>query len=115
MRSYLIEDLTPADVAKIGNKLKDKGLSGSLDGIYYIPIPQDLLDAEQHAHQTECGPHIFALELMADEDSGLAKLELLVRAQGKLRCSCVSYATAAQRAHVMDWLDTFLRELDISV
>lgn len=115
MRAYLIEDLTPADVAKIGQKLKDKGLSGSLEGIYYIPVPQALLNEEQQGHQAECGPHIFALELMADEDVGMAKLELLVRAQGKLRCSCVSYATAEQRAHIMDWLDTFLRELDISV
>lgn len=115
MRAYLIEDLTPADVAKIGQKLKAKGLAGSLDGIYYIPVPQELLNDEQRAHQTECGPHILALELMADEDVGLAKLELLVRAQGRLRCSCVSYATAEQRAHVMDWLDAFLRELDIAV
>ena len=115
MRAYLIEDLLPADIAKIGQRLKDKGLSGSLDGIYYIPVPQDLLNDEQRAHQAECGPHIFALELMADEDVGLAKLELLVRAQGKLRCSCVAYATTDQRAHVIDWLDTCLRELDISV
>ncbi len=115
MRAYLIEDLLPADVAKVSQRLKDKGLCGSLDGIYYIPVPEELLDDEQRAHQAECGPHIFALEALADEDAGALKLELLVRAQGKLRCSCVCYATPAQREHVVSWLDTLLRELDIAV
>jgi len=38
-----------------------------------------------------------------------------VRAQGKLRCSCVAYATPEQRAHIMDYMDNLLRELDITV
>lgn len=115
MRTYLIEDLTPGDVAKITDKLKENGWSGSLEGIYYLPVPEHLLNDEQREHAEECGPHIFALEAMADEDSGALKLELLVRARGKLRCSCVCYATAAQREHIVEFLDSLIRELDIAV
>jgi hypothetical protein len=113
MRSYLIEDLTPENMDLVAKTLKEKGLAGSLEGIYYLPIPAELLNDEQQAHQDECGPHIFALETL--DDAGSLKLELLVRARGKLRCSCVSYANPAQTEYITQHLDTFLRDLDISV
>lgn len=115
MRTYLIEDLLPADVKKVAARLAEKGMAGSLEGIFYLPVPQELLTDEQRAHAEECGPHIFALEAISDEDTGSLKLELLVRARGKLRCSCVAYATPAQREHIIDHLDAFIRELDIAV
>ena len=86
MRNYLIEDLSPESLACIAQRLKDRGLAGPLTGIFYLPVPPELLNEEQQAHQDECGPHIFALELI--EEPGSRKLELLVRARGRLRCSC---------------------------
>lgn len=112
MRTYLIEDFLPEQLVLVRQRLQGKGLSGSLDGIYYLPVPENLLSGEQRAHLGECGPYIFVLEV-PDETS--LKLELLVRAQGKLRCSCVMYATPEQRAHIMDFLDAFIRDMDISV
>ena len=112
MRTYLIEDFYPEQLALVRQRLQEKGLSGPLEGIYYLPVPLELLTDEQRGHLGECGPYIFVLEI-PDESS--LKLELLVRAQGKLRCSCVLYATPAQRSYIMDHFDTFLRELDISV
>ncbi len=112
MRTYLIEDFRPEQLELVCQRLAGLGLSGSLDGIYYLPVPLDLLTSEQREHHGECGPYIFVLEI-AGETS--LKLELLVRAQGKLRCSCVMYATNEQRAHIMDYLDNLLREMDISV
>lgn len=112
MRTYLIEDFFPEQLLAVRQRLSDKGLSGSLDGVYYLPVPEKLLNDEQCAHKGECGPYIFVLEAV-DETS--LKLELLVRAQGKLRCSCVMYATSEQRAYIMDFLDAFIREMDISV
>ncbi|MBU1230875.1 MAG: hypothetical protein KKA55_03760 [Proteobacteria bacterium] len=112
MRNYLIEDLYPEQMELVRKRLDESGLAGSLEGIYYLPVPEDLLAEEQREHQGQCGPYIFVLEIL-DETS--LKLELLVRAQGKLRCSCVMYATPAQRSHIMDFLDVFLRQLDISV
>lgn len=112
MRTYLLEDFRPEQLEQVCQRLTGMGLAGSLDGIYYLPLPLDLLTDEQRQHHGECGPYIFVLEI-PDETS--LKLELLVRAQGKLRCSCVMYATPEQRAYIMDYLDEFLRELDISV
>jgi len=112
MRTYLVEDFRPEQLELVCQRLAAMGLSGSLDGIYYLPLPLDLLTDEQREHHAECGPYIFVLEVSGETS---LKLELLVRAQGKLRCSCVMYATAEQRAHIMDYLDGFLRELDISV
>jgi hypothetical protein len=111
MRCYLIEDFYPEHIARIVAALKDKGYAGSLEGVFYLPMPERLLTEEQRAHAVECGPHFCALEV--DEES--LKLELLVRAANKLRCACVMYATAEQREYIIDFLDSFIRELDISV
>lgn len=113
MRCYLIEDFYPEQLQKITAALSDKGLAGSLDGIFYLPVPETLLTEMQREHAEECGPHIFVLEAM--EDEGTLKLELLMRAQNKLRCECVMYATPAQREYIISFLDDFIRHLDISV
>ena len=110
MRAYLVEDLYEEDVAKIEEALKSLGLAGPLEGIYYLPLPEDLLDDEQREHAKECGPHILGLEIHPDA----LKMELLVRARGRLRCSCVKYCNPAQRAHMIDYLDGFVRDLGVS-
>jgi len=113
MRCYLIEDFYPEQLKKVTAALADKGWAGSLDGIYYLPVPKELLSDVQRDHADECGPHIFVLEAL--EDTGALKLELLVRAKNKIRCECVKYATPAQREHIISFLDDFIRRLDISV
>lgn len=113
MRCYLIEDFYPEQLQKITAALSGKGWAGSLDGIFYLPVPETLLTETQRKHAGECGPHIFVLE--AVEAEGTLKLELLVRAQNKLRCECVMYATPAQREYIISFLDDFIRHLDISV
>jgi hypothetical protein len=112
MRTYLLEDFLPEQLVTVCKRLAEMDLSGSLDGIYYLPLPLDLLTEEQREHHAECGPYIFVLEVVGETS---LKLELLVRAQGKLRCSCVAYATPKQREHIMDYMDNLLRELDITV
>jgi len=112
MRSYLIEDFYPEHQSKVIAALKEKGYAGPLDGIFYLPVPGDLLTDEQRAHTGECGPHMFVLEVV---DENTLKLELLVRAQRKLRCECVMYATPTQRDYIINFLDAFIRQLDISV
>lgn len=110
MRSYIIEDLRKEDIERIKQRLDAMELGGLMDDLHWFPLPPALLNPEQQEHK-ECGPHCMALEV---GDTWL-KLELLVRARNILRCSCVSYATSEQRAHMMDYLDTLLKELDISV
>jgi hypothetical protein len=112
MRCYLIEDFYPEQLQKVLSVLAAKGYSGSLEGIFYLPLPDTLLSDVQREHAAECGPHMLVLEAV---DESTLKLELLVRAQKKLRCECVMYATPAQREHIIEYLDDFIRQLDISV
>jgi hypothetical protein len=115
MRSYLIEDLIDKDYKTILSAFDDLGLKGPLEGIYYLPMPVERLQSEQQAHLDECGPYFMALEGIESPDDNRLKLELLVRGRNKIRCSCVTYATAAQRRHMIEYLDQFIEELEISV
>lgn len=111
MRCYLIDELTDEEVARIGDFLGRRGWAGSLKGIYYLPVPEDMLSPEQAAHLDKCGNYFMPLET----GDGWVRLELLVRARSILRCSCVSYAQAPLREHMINTLDNLIRELDISV
>ena len=111
MRNYLLEDIYEEDLKKITEALKELEFTGGLDGIFYIPVPDNLLQDEQKEHLGECGPYFMALEVLENE----LKLELLVRARNKLRCSCVCYATPEQRNHMLDYLDNFINDLEISL
>ena len=118
MRSYLIEDLVEDDLKKIAAALNELELRGPLEGIYYLPLPEELLQPEQKDHLGECGPYFMAVELVegpSEMSECQVKLELLVRARNKIRCSCVTYATSAQRKHMIEYLDQFIEELEISV
>jgi hypothetical protein len=110
MRLYLIEDIYPEHMERIKQALDGRGLVSAIEGLYWLPVPKDMLGEEQRSH-TDCGPHCLALELGKD----WLRLELLVRGRSTLRCSCIAYARPELRAHMIDWLDTLLKELDVPV
>ncbi len=109
MRNYLLEDIYDEDLAKIVDALKELELSASIEDIFYLPIPEELLQDVQKEHLDECGPYFMALEVMENS----LKIELLVRAQSKIRCECVAYATPEQRNHMLDYIDKFIIDLGI--
>lgn len=111
MRLYLLEDLTGEDITAISKRFNELELAGSMEGIYWLPCPQDLLSETQQAHADECGPHCMAVEI----DSSTLRMELLVRARNKLRCECVSYASPELRTHLIQYIDNMLAELNIYV
>lgn len=111
MRYYLIDELYEEDVKRIESALKEQGYAGGVEGIFYLPVPEDMLTDEQREHLGQCGPYILSLET----GETWLKMELLVRARKILRCSCLAYAAPALRAHMIDFLDRFIRELDIPV
>ncbi len=115
MRTYLIEDLYENDYEKIINALDELNFNGPLKGIYYLPLPEKLLQQEQVDHMDECGPYFMALEGIEGVSDNVLKLELLVRGRNKIRCSCICYATPEQRKHMIEYLDQFIEELEISV
>lgn len=111
MKNYLIEELYEEDIAKITDALTELDFKGPLDGIFYIPVPDNILQPEQAEHHGECGPYFMALEILP----GCLKMELLVRARNKMRCSCVAYANKEQRNHMMDYLDEFINDLGVVI
>ncbi len=111
MRSYRIDELAPADVARLQKALESRGMKSSMEGMFWLDLPADLYSDEQREHTADCGPYSLGLETGED----WICVELLVRARNRIRCSCVAYADAGQRAWVMDEVDRTLRELDIPV
>ncbi len=111
MRTYEVDELPAKAIERVVRKLNDSGLAASLEGLFWLPLPRELLTAEQLEHFDLCGPYCLSLDCGHDQ----LRLELLVRAMNKLHCSCIAYATAEQRAYIIDFLDTLLRELDIPV
>jgi len=115
MRNYLIEDLIDDHLALIEKHLAEQGYSGSIEDIYYLPVPQGLLSEEQKLHFDECGPYFLGLEVIHDLAGNKLKMELLVRAHNKIRCSCVAYCTPPQRNYMLDFVDDMIKSLDIPV
>jgi len=111
MRLYLLEDLTRENISAITERLNEMELAGSMDGIYWLPCPTELLSETQKEHADECGPHCMAVEI----ESTTVRMELLVRARNKLRCDCVSYASPELRAYMIKYVDNMLVELNIYV
>ncbi|MBQ9405124.1 MAG: hypothetical protein IJU37_00110 [Desulfovibrio sp.] len=109
MRWYGIDDITHGDMATFTATLKDMGLESGLDGLFWLPVPANMLSAIQTKHKESCGPHVMGLEV---EENSL-RLELLVRARGRLRCDCIGYASTELRNHMIGWLENLLRELRI--
>lgn len=108
MRSFLIDEIMPEDMAKLDSWLREQELQ-SIEHLYHFHLPPKLLSAAQQEHAKDCGPYYMAVETGRD----WVKLELLVRAKRILRCSCIAYATPDQERHMVDYLENLLRELDI--
>ncbi|ACV68753.1 hypothetical protein [Desulfohalobium retbaense] len=111
MRNYYIDELDPEALKRFAKHLKNNGFQGSLEDIYWLEVPHDLLTEEQADHFESCGPYVMTLECGPE----WINLELLVRARSRLRCSCIAYAEPEQRAYAVETVDTMLKELDIPV
>lgn len=110
MKQYLIDELRLEDYEKIKAYLDKTIKPAPMAGLYWVPLAEEVL-AGIHAEHTACGPHYFALELAEDR----LACEFLVRAEQTLRCSCIRYASKEQRDWLMDYIDTILEKLEISV
>lgn len=108
MRQLLIDNLTPQERDNLESYLRRTLGSGMIEGIFWLPLPQDLLGAAQQGHEN-CGPFYFGIELGKE----MLSFELLVRSQSNLHCSCICYASRAQRDFLFRFIDTMLAEEQI--
>jgi hypothetical protein len=110
VRSYRIDELTPAEVEKLAERLDAAALSSGMPGLYWLPVPPDMLEAKRKEHLDACGPYVMALELLPDALS----LELLVRARNTLRCSCVGYAGPELASRMIARVNALLNDQGIT-
>lgn len=105
MRQFLIDELSREERDNLESYLKRTVKQGPVEGMFWLELPPDLWSAAQQGHEA-CGPFYFGIELTE------AKLivELLVRSESNLHCSCIAYATVAQREFLLRFLDTMLAE-----
>ena len=112
MRQFVIDDLTKEECDNIDSYLRRTAKATGLDGMYLLPLADDLLGAAQQGHES-CGPFCFGLELVRDPGREKLSCELLVRSQANLHCSCICYATPLQRDYLLRFLDRMLEEEQI--
>lgn len=108
MKQYRIDQLRLSDYEKIRSYMEDRFGHSAIDGIYWVPLEDDLLDEVQKAHG-ECQPFYFAMEL----DSEFVSVELLIRTRNRLRCDCIRYANEAQRNSIICFVDRIFETLKI--
>ena len=108
MRALLLDELSPADLARAREYLDRKALPSGVTGLYWVELPLANLSPEQSRHQ-DCQPHRFAVEVEEDR----IKVELLIRPAVGLRCTCCEMADPTQRDHILSWADRMIEELDL--
>lgn len=110
MKQYVIDQLRPADYEAVKAYLDENFSSSNVEGIYWIPLDQDILTGVQAEH-ARCQPFYFAVDL---EQNFMAS-ELLVRTKNKMRCSCMGYATEKQRNWIIQLADSIFDKLKITI
>jgi hypothetical protein len=110
MRQYLIDELSFLERDNVEHYLRRSLKPGPIAGVYWLELPQDLLAPPQLAHP-DCGPFYFSVILEPSE----LRAEFLVRSSHNMRCSCIAWATPAQRQFVLDYIDKLLKEEFIAV
>jgi hypothetical protein len=110
MKQYVIDQFSPEDYNNVKDYL-DKHFSNSgIDGIYWIPIDDDLLTEVQKDHK-DCRPFFFAIEIVPNRMS----CELLVRTKNRMRCDCIQHATELQRNWLIAYADSIFERLNIKI
>lgn len=108
MRQYRIDELRPRDYEKIKAHLDDCFGPSALDGLYWIPLDDSLLNDVQRSH-VDCQPFYFAVELLSD----CISFELLIRTRKRVRCGCICYANWEQTTSIIRFADKIFEDLDI--
>lgn len=105
MRQYYIDEISFLERDNIDSYLKRTLKQGPLEGVYWLEVPGDLLGPEQQGHE-KCGPFYFSVVL---EEKTL-RFEFLVRSADNMHCTCIAWATPAQRQFILDFADRLLAE-----
>ena len=109
MRQFVIDDLSAQERDNLNTYLKKTLKPGPMEGMFWLQLPDDLWSESQQGHG-DCGPFYFGVELSKDK----LIAEFLIRSESNLHCSCIAYATPAQRDFLLSFIDTMVAEEHIS-
>jgi len=105
MRQYFIDEISFLERDNIEHYLNRTLKHGPIEGVFWLEVPPDLYGPAQHGHE-QCAPFYFSIVL---EENSL-RCEFLVRSVDNLHCTCIAWATPAQREFVLDYADRLLTE-----
>ncbi len=108
MRSYLIDEISPSHMEKIMTFLKENSAASHLEGLFWVHIPEDLLDRTQFQHRT-CRPHAFAVEV----GENWVKLEFLIRSLNNMNCVCQGYGSKQQIDFIIRYAHNLIKHLGV--
>lgn len=112
MEEICLARLAPADMLRVRLKLNELNMASSLEEIFWLPVPRELLNEEQREHWESCGPYFLALEM--DQKADELRLEPLVRAKKTMHCVCIAPAEAAVVSQATAYIEKLLRGLHIT-
>lgn len=110
MKQYVIDQLRETDYEKVLEFLNQRADKTGIEGMYWLNLPEQLYSSIQREH-TKCRPHYFAVNL----DYLRVSFELLIRSRQIIRCNCIRYATAEQRAYILGFADDMFEQLGIQI
>ncbi|MCI5145961.1 MAG: hypothetical protein D3923_10630 [Candidatus Electrothrix sp. AR3] len=110
MRQYVLDELSFLEHDNLDNYLKRTLKVGPIDGVYWLEIFPDLLAPAQLEHP-DCGPFYVSVILEKTD----IRIEFLVRSSHNMHCSCISWATQAQRQFILEFIDNMIEEEFIMV
>ncbi|MGD0827728.1 MAG: hypothetical protein ABSA09_06525, partial [Desulfobaccales bacterium] len=76
MKQYLLDEIARADLPRVREYLSGHAVTSSLEGIWWVDLPEDLLSPEQFEHR-QCRPFRFAVEL----GENFVRFEFLIRSR----------------------------------
>ena len=108
MKQYMIDQLRENDFLQLEEYLNKNSEAGELPGIYWIPVPESLLERTQLEHR-DCQPFFFAINL----DRNSISFEMLIHTRIRLRCGCIQYANEQQRDYILNYADQLFEKLNL--
>lgn len=111
MRQYTLDEIARNDIPRVREYLNDHAIAASIQDVWWVDLPEDLLSPEQFEHRS-CRPFRFAVEL-GDPVVGdtFVRFEFLIRSEQTMRCACIGYATRQQRDFILGYADRLVEDL----
>jgi len=111
MRQYQLDEISKRDIPRVRDYLHGHAVASSLEDIWWVDLPEDLLSPTQFSHP-DCRPFRFAVEVGEMEvGDSFVRFEFLIRSRQTMRCACIGYATRAQRDFILAFADRLVEDL----